>query len=474
MLALIPELHLNNSISKHLSPLYLQAVATRTRQKIVRQSSSRVRSNKHPYSKMNAQNLNTPVVRVEKIASQDTRNPDVCVTSMSSHNATNQEDEEGGVGTLISNTLDIRQTLTSIGLHTHPLVYKLIQEFLTWSTGKPYPGQTPSLKVGKIYQLVTGLLSLTLGIVGSFLVINFSLALPLLVITWAYTVGGARKLQTTICHHCTHYKFWGDKRDKWLAECLSTILLTQDFHAYFEEHVKQHHDIRKFANHQFDPDLQLLYLLGFCPNLIKLNIDRADSIDETKPYWRHLWLTFFSPKLHLIFLEARFKANFLNPSIYRWIMSVAWIAALTSIVILTRSLPQFFWAVLFPLTFLYHIASLLQFLSEHNWWSKNLDPSSKSHGRFCGVAPPSESSILAWCRWTYYMFLNFLVRLTVLNGDLPQHDWHHRSPKTQQEWANSTYARQREVEVGINYTEFWSLSDVIEHVFQGLAKANSD
>jgi hypothetical protein len=66
------------------------------------------------------------------------------------------------------------------------------------------------------------------------------------------------------------------------------------------------------------------------------------------------------------------------------------------------------------------------------------------------------------------------VRVAILNGDLPQHDWHHHSPKTQKDWPNAAYARQREVEAGAEYTEYWGLTTVIDQVFQGLGKANSD
>jgi hypothetical protein len=393
---------------------------------------------------------------------------------VSLNNRTNQHEDEYGLGIpILNNIANIRQKIALIGLDAHPLIYKLLQEFFTWLTGKPYLGQIPSFKVGKNYQLATGFLSLILGIVTSSWIVNFPSTWPLLIISWAYTVGGARKLQTTICHHCTHYKYWGDKRDKWLAECLSTILLTQNFHDYFEEHVKQHHDIRQFTNHQFDPDLQLLYMVGFNPNLVKLNPNKFRLID-TEPYWRHLWMTIFSPGFHLFLLKARFQSNFQGSSIYRRIASLIWVITLIFAVIFTQLLPHFFIVIVFPLTVLYHIASLLQFLSEHDWWSKDLDATSKSYGRFCGEDPPLESSILAWCSWTCRMFFHFLVRLTILNGDLPQHDWHHRSPKTQKDWPNSTYARQREVEAGASYTEFWGVANAIEHVFQKLAIANID
>jgi len=67
---------------------------------------------------------------------------------------------------------------------------------------------------------------------------------------------------------------------------------------------------------------------------------------------------------------------------------------------------------------------------------------------------------------------HFLVRVAILPGEMPEHDWHHKSPKRQKEWANGTYVRQREVEAGGEYIDLWGLRQAIDRVFQGLAKAS--
>ncbi|TAE83313.1 MAG: hypothetical protein EAZ60_21810 [Oscillatoriales cyanobacterium] len=217
----------------------------------------------------------------------------------------------------------------------------------------------------------------------------------------------------------------------------------------------------------------IFYLLGGLSKM-KLILNPSPTID-TRPYWKHLWRTAISPRFHWLFLEARFKANFMNESIYRRIITILFIIFLIAGAILTQSFFKFVLAIIFPLTFLYHIASLLQFLSEHKWGSTH-NKTTKSHGRFCGVTPPTDSSPWAWCYWIIKMLGHFLVRVAVLSGEMPEHDWHHKSPKTQKEWANGTYARQREVEAGKDYIDFWGIGQAIEHVFQGLAKVdcNSD
>jgi fatty acid desaturase len=179
---------------------------------------------------------------------------------------TSDQDSEDGVCIAIGSEGGIREQLAQLGLNLPPVLYTLIQEFLTWLTGKPYWGQRPLLKVGRIYQLTTALLSLFGGIMASFIILqSSSLFLPLLIFSWAYTVGGARKIQATICHRCVHYEFFGDNRDKWLANILSTMLFVQDFAGYHHDHVKLHHHANKFASFEHDPDAQFLHMLGFRP-----------------------------------------------------------------------------------------------------------------------------------------------------------------------------------------------------------------
>ncbi|MCC3405306.1 MAG: hypothetical protein JGK17_06865 [Microcoleus sp. PH2017_10_PVI_O_A] len=179
---------------------------------------------------------------------------------------TSAQDSEDGVGVAIDNEGGIREQLAKIGGNLPPVMYVLIQEFITWLTGKPYWGQQPLLKVGRIYQLIAALLSLFSGITASFIILQSSpFFFPLLIFSWAYTVGGARKIQATICHRCVHYEFFGDYRDKWLAEVLSTMLIVQDFAGYYHDHIKLHHHVKKFASFEHDPDAQFLYLLGFRP-----------------------------------------------------------------------------------------------------------------------------------------------------------------------------------------------------------------
>jgi hypothetical protein len=106
-----------------------------------------------------------------------------------------------------------------------------------------------------------------------------------------------------------------------------------------------------------------------------------------------------------------------------------------------------------------------------------------SWGRFCGRSVPArrgDNAVvygLHWMLWVLEHALYHLpVRLVVLPGDLPQHDFHHRNPGTMR-WPNATYAREDDVNEGDPrwppYLEFWGLHNAIAHVFAGIAAARA-
>jgi fatty acid desaturase len=161
-----------------------------------------------------------------------------------------------------------REELGKLGKQFPQFIYYLLQALLTWLTGKPYSGQKPLLTSSKEYELVTAIASLFGGVTVSASILHSSpLLFPLLLISWIVTVGGARKTLTCIIHRCVHYQFWGDKRDRLLAEILSTLILVQGFDGYRHDHVKCHHHVDKFATFAGDPDAKFMLALRFHPGL---------------------------------------------------------------------------------------------------------------------------------------------------------------------------------------------------------------
>jgi hypothetical protein len=171
-------------------------------------------------------------------------------------------------GEIAEGEVDVRESLRRLTASWSNPLDTLAQEFLTWMTGKPHLEQKPLVKPTRLSHLGTALASLLGGAAVSATIWNH---LPqlwfLLPISWSFTVGGARKIQTMLLHRCVHRDFFGDKRDRWLAEILSTILLIQDYSSYFRDHCKLHHHVKKFSTFEHDPDAQFLWKLGFRPTL---------------------------------------------------------------------------------------------------------------------------------------------------------------------------------------------------------------
>jgi hypothetical protein len=194
-------------------------------------------------------------------------------------------------------------------------------------------------------------------------------------------------------------------------------------------------------------------------------------MNNTKLYWRKFRQTLVSPQFHWFFLKARLQANWIDAPPYRRLMSSIFTLAAIAVVTLTNSWTTFFVAWVFPLTFLYQISAPCQICSEHLWGATG-SIESKSHGRFCGEAPPFEGTFQAWLSWTLrMMFYHLPVRIFVLcDPEICPHDHHHNYPKDDKDWANAIYNRQAQVDTGAEYREYWGLHNAIEAVFQNLAQ----
>jgi hypothetical protein len=93
-------------------------------------------------------------------------------------------------------------------------------------------------------------------------------------------------------------------------------------------------------------------------------------------------------------------------------------------------------------------------------------------------SPCLWKGMIAWLRWVVAMvFYHLPVRLLVVVGDLPNHDFHHRYPATP-DWMIAAYARQHDIEAGMRggppYSEIWGLGQAIHRMFEGLSRAQTD
>ena len=342
-----------------------------------------------------------------------------------------------------------------------------LQGVLTWLTGVPLHGQQPRWQRSPLWHLMTGLGSLWGGVAASSLVILYTPVgmWPLLVVSWLFTVSGARKLFVMIVHHCVHRNFSGHAAvDAGVAEGLSTMLHLQGDAGYRHDHVVVHHS-RSLATLE-DPDLRFILQCGFAPGM------------DQRALWRQLLRAVVSPRVHRAFLRARLRANFVTaPWARRW-LAIAYSAVLISVVAVTQSWLLFMLAWVVPLGPLYHVSAILQLLSEHRWLcpqeptdARKLVLARLTTGRFSGEKAPawgvhSLRDLVAWSRWVLRMLVVHLpARLFVLVGDLPQHDYHHRHARDN-DWCHAAYGRQRDLEAGCPgwpepYTACWGLREAI-------------
>ena len=234
-------------------------------------------------------------------------------------------------------------------------VLPLYREWLAHFTGQWPAGYRPRWRRTPWWHLMTMLLSLVGSVTTSSVLTTQSLSLwPLLLLSWMGTVHSCRKAQLVICHHAVHGKMtgsqWGDRA---LVEVLSTLLLIQHFAGYRQEHVRLHHSVHLAT--LADPDLQVLLHLGFRPGMCQ------------QALWRQMYWTVISPRFHALFFQTRLRANFLAAPPYRRLMSGLYVVLVGSLTWLTQGWLALLVAWVIPLFPLYHIAALLQFVSEHRW-----------------------------------------------------------------------------------------------------------
>lgn len=243
----------------------------------------------------------------------------------------------------------------------HPLpILPLYKEFIALFTGQWPEGYRPRWKRTPWWHLLTMLVTFLGGLflgslTASSVISTESPALwPLLGLAWMLIVHSARKAQLVLCHYAVHGNMTGQKwGDRVLVELLSTLLLIQHFEGYYQDHVRTHHSLH-LATLQ-DPDMQFMLALGFRPGMSK------------KALWRRLYWTIVSPRFHWLFLWMRLRVNFTAAPLYRRVMSCVYAAAIVLGLSLTQGWLLFVVVWIVPIFPGYHVAALLQFVTEHRW-----------------------------------------------------------------------------------------------------------
>lgn len=352
-----------------------------------------------------------------------------------------------------------------------------VQPFLTWLTAMPAPGETRADRPAAHF--VAGALALVLG--GMALgAVPLLLAQPPL-LTWLLlplglllTSSGLGLFQVVIFHHCSHGTVFANRgRNRQVGRMVSAFLLFKRFDDYQREHM-MHHSAKKLLTEE---DEFADFVLGMCrlePGLPKAEL------------WRRVALITVSPAFHLRFLRRRIQASlFTGDAAHDWMGRAFW-AGLIALALATGTVMELLLLWVLPVTVLLQVATIYRILCEHRFpdahfialRDKNFVCEATT-GVFAGRPPPearadSLRGLAQWAGWWLSMLtVQLFVRLFVLVGDAPCHDFHHRRPATRR-WTNYIHARQQDAEAGSpgfpqGYTECWGLYEAVDSNLATLA-----
>ncbi|MCB4824521.1 fatty acid desaturase [Roseicella aerolata] len=352
-----------------------------------------------------------------------------------------------------------------------------IQPFLTWLTARPVPGAPAPGRTAMGF--VAGALAWTfggcaLGLIPLLLADPALLTWLLLPIGWLATSCGLGLFQVVIFHHCSHGTVFSTReRNRRAGRMISAFLLFKRFEDYQREHML-HHSPNKLLTEEDEFADFVLGMCGLEPGLPKREL------------WRRVLVNCASPVFHLRFLQRRLRASMFTGDAQHDRMSrIAW-AGLLALAAATGLLAEILLVWVLPVTVLLQVATVFRILCEHRFPEPERmrvrDRAFVAHataGVFPGSAPPalpatSLRGLLRWTAWWAEMLtVHLFVRLFVLVGDAPCHDFHHRKPATRR-WADYIHARQQDLEAGspgfpTGYFENWGLFEAIDHNLASLA-----
>jgi fatty acid desaturase len=349
-----------------------------------------------------------------------------------------------------------------------------LQGFLTWLTAMPAPGATRGERT-PLRHLVAALGWTAAGLaLGAAAFADRRLGLALLAPALLFVSCGLGLFQVVIFHHCSHGTvFRTRERNRQVGRAISALLLFKHFDVYQREHMI-HHSAKKLLTAE-DEFAQFVF------DMCGLEAGMAKS-----EMWRRIVVNLASPLFHGRFLWRRVKASLGSHDrahnllgIVAWGLSFGVAAALGVLV-------PFLVLWVLPVSVLLQIATVFRILCEHRFPDARLIEARDklfvclaTTGVFPGAMPPRADEPLlirlgGWIGWWAEMLtVQLFVRLFVLVGDAPCHDYHHRRPATRR-WTSYAQARQKDREEGcpgfpVNYCDSWGLFRTVDHNLATLA-----
>ena len=359
-----------------------------------------------------------------------------------------------------------------------------MQPFLTWLTAKPGPGETIRERSPLYYvwvaslQIVVGVGLTCFGVLDQSR--NFvACFIALDILGLILTTSGLGLFQVVVFHHCSHGTVFL-QRDTNIAvgRLISTLFLFQHFDHYKTSHM-MHHNNNKLLTEEDEFADFVFSLCGLRAGLSKRQL------------WLRVAFTLASPQFHLRFLWKRLRGAWWSHDLMHNIVGVSvWGCGLATAFILGHlSAAVIAWVL--PVTVLLQIATVFRILCEHRFPDPEIIAlrgrdfaCHATAGVFPGKMPPSvkalsPTGLLLWAGWwTNLLTVQLLVRVLVLVGDAPCHDYHHRRPASRR-WTSYIQARQIDLEstsAGPRpaYMESWGLFTALDQNLASLARTPAD
>lgn len=352
-----------------------------------------------------------------------------------------------------------------------------MQPFLSWLTAKPLPEDLDKVRPLKPFHHIVVSAGLIAG--GALLAgIGYSQAsIALWLLGFVLATGGIKQMQVMICHNCAHdMVFESRETNITVGRIISGVLMLKPFDTYKSEHAL-HHSSKTLLTDDDDTLSYLQSVVGLKPS------------DSIATMWTKLVSTALSPLAVLRSLWGRLKGTATAANRRVAVLTLVFWAGLALLSAALGHFDLFIVAWVIPIFAGYHISTTFRLAAEHTWPSvdvlerRGIDFICESTtGVFIGEElriPEDAGTVRRFAHisvWLIKMLaFHLFVRVFVMVGDTPCHDFHHRRPRSK-DWPNYITARERDRIDGskpfpTNYADNWGYINSVTTNFRNFQRA---